>query len=181
MKLQDYSCFLSTLSIVYSIIAVFIVILRCEPITTEWATFLVSVLAIMVTLLVGFQIYSIVSIDKKIAESEKRILDKVTKSIKFSMDSIHFYMQFISTKDKKDSSQKSLTWLFKAVKYGSKSNYDTTASISAEIIKAALSNITYVNEYIKEQWLDILSESDENEYTKELYELVSNLKTKIEV
>jgi hypothetical protein len=58
------------LSILLSIIAIVIGLLAlaascCKGINTTWATFLVTVLSVLVTLLIGFQIYSALSIERR--------------------------------------------------------------------------------------------------------------------
>lgn len=73
--------FLSVASIFISITSLCIAIIRCEPVRAEWATILIGILAILVTLLVGWQIYTIIS-----AETKFRILQKVVNETRQTVD-----------------------------------------------------------------------------------------------
>lgn len=55
---------ISLLAVTISIIALFISCLRCEPLEMDWMSVLVSILSILVTLLIGWQIYSVLDIKK---------------------------------------------------------------------------------------------------------------------
>lgn len=57
------------ISIAISILALFTAILavvRCEPIIVDWLGILVGILALLVTVLIGWQIYNVVYLDHKI-------------------------------------------------------------------------------------------------------------------
>lgn len=59
---------ISLLAIIISIIALLISWLRCEPLEMDWMSVLVSILSILVTLLIGWQIYSVLDIKKTVKE-----------------------------------------------------------------------------------------------------------------
>ena len=59
---------ISLLAVTISIIALFISCLRCEPLEMDWMSVLVSILSILVTLLIGWQIYSVLDIKKTVKE-----------------------------------------------------------------------------------------------------------------
>ena len=55
---------LSFLSLVVSIVALFLACIRCEPITADWMGVLVGVLSLLVAMLLGWQIYTLMDIRK---------------------------------------------------------------------------------------------------------------------
>ena len=59
---------LEWMAIVISIVALSVALFRCEPITHEWMGVLVGVLAVLVTVLVGWNIYTFIDISKRAKE-----------------------------------------------------------------------------------------------------------------
>jgi hypothetical protein len=64
---------LAIFSTVLSIVAILIAWVRCEPITADWMSILVSVLAILVTTLIGWNIRNIIDLKQKEAQIEGEI------------------------------------------------------------------------------------------------------------
>lgn len=52
------------LSITLSLAALLFSIIRCEPLTLDWATFLVTILSAIVCALIGWQIYTLIDLRK---------------------------------------------------------------------------------------------------------------------
>lgn len=75
---------LSILSLMISLAAIFLAYFRCEPIKTDWATFLVTILAGMVALLIGWQFLNALEINKKISTFEGVFDEKMQIVIKDS-------------------------------------------------------------------------------------------------
>lgn len=58
----------STISVAISLIALSISICRCEPIKMDWLGVLVGILSLLVTAILGWQIYSVIDIKKTVSE-----------------------------------------------------------------------------------------------------------------
>lgn len=58
----------SVLAVIISLIALSISILRCEPLEMDWFGVLVGILSLLVTTLLGWQIYSVIDIKKTVDE-----------------------------------------------------------------------------------------------------------------
>lgn len=57
---------LSGISIILSLTAISLVLLRCEPVDADWAAIEVTVLSVLVTILIGWQIWNVIKIEEKI-------------------------------------------------------------------------------------------------------------------
>lgn len=67
---------ISIIAFIASVLACVYVLLRCEPVTADWLGILVGVLTLLVTLLVGWQIWQTVDMRSKIDSVD----DKIKKS-----------------------------------------------------------------------------------------------------
>lgn len=65
------------IAIILSIIAIIIATIRCEPITLDWMGVLVGILSLLVTILLGWQIYNALRIEHQIKNFENKIEDKI--------------------------------------------------------------------------------------------------------
>ena len=70
---------ISTVSLIVSAAAICLVLMRCEPIEAEWAAIEVTVLSVLVTLLLGWQIWSVVGFEKRVNNINERIDKQVVK------------------------------------------------------------------------------------------------------
>lgn len=61
---------LSVISIVLSLTAISLVLLRSEPVKADWAAIEVTVLSVLVTILIGWQIWNVLKIEEKIKEHQ---------------------------------------------------------------------------------------------------------------
>lgn len=61
MKYWKFGIFLS---VVLSVIALLLSIIRCEPITLDWATLLVTILSALICAIIGWQIYTLIDLRK---------------------------------------------------------------------------------------------------------------------
>lgn len=68
---------LSCLAFVISLSALLICSFRCEPITADWMAILVGILALLVTFLVGWQIYKTIEISQFMNNYSKIVDDKI--------------------------------------------------------------------------------------------------------
>jgi hypothetical protein len=75
---------LSVISLIVSIIAIGIAIIRCEPITVNWMAILVGVFSMLVTVLIGWNIYSVIDLKKY-----KREYNKLSKIIEKETNYLH--------------------------------------------------------------------------------------------
>ena len=53
-----------TLSLIISVISIVISVVRCEPIYTDWIGVLVGILSLLVTILMGWNIYQVIDLNK---------------------------------------------------------------------------------------------------------------------
>lgn len=67
----------SLISAALSIIAICLVLLRCEPVEADWAAVEVTVLSVLVTLLIGWQILNVLKIDDRMKEQKKSVDEKM--------------------------------------------------------------------------------------------------------
>lgn len=106
MKKENWALFLSIIAVAISVGCYFT---KTEPISYDYMSILVGVLSLLVTTLIGWQIYNVIYIDSKINKSLKRaiddqceIIDKRTKSAKdeaigtslFNVGQAMFYNKF---------------------------------------------------------------------------------------
>lgn len=90
---------LSCLAFVISLFALFICSFRCEPITADWMAILVGILALLVTFLVGWQIYKTIEISQFMKNYSKIVNEKIDEvsgdinhiiaSFEYTLDSHH--------------------------------------------------------------------------------------------
>jgi hypothetical protein len=78
MKKQIY--LISILSLIVSIVALCIAIVRCEPIEANWYAILITVLGLLVTVLIGWQIAHYLIAQEEIKSLRKRTAELVYKS-----------------------------------------------------------------------------------------------------
>lgn len=71
---------LSIFSLLISIVALCIAIVRCEPIEANWYAILITVLGLLVTILIGWQIAHYLIAQEEIKSLRKRTADLVDKS-----------------------------------------------------------------------------------------------------
>ena len=62
---NNASLTISVISLVVSLISVSCVLLRCEPMTMDWMGMLVGILSLLVTILIGWQIYNVLQVSKE--------------------------------------------------------------------------------------------------------------------
>lgn len=70
----------SWLTFLIAIVALCLTIARCEPITIDWATILVGILAILVTTLIGWQIFQVVNINRVILTIKREVIKTTDKA-----------------------------------------------------------------------------------------------------
>jgi len=77
---KEYSIWISIVSLLLSVIAVCVAVWRSPELDFDYQGVLVGVLSLLVTVLIGWQIYSIVDFNRKIADIERKsdILQKIS-------------------------------------------------------------------------------------------------------
>ena len=90
-------------SILLSISALCVSILRCEPMTADWLGILVGVLSLLVTFLLGWQIYTLIDI-RKIQQDVKRNKAEMTLEAHKRLGEAHyalwaFYLNSIENRE----------------------------------------------------------------------------------
>lgn len=68
---KEYSIWISIVSLLLSVIAVCVAVWRSPELSFDYQGVLVGVLSLLVTILVGFQIYNSIDVNRKMAEIEK--------------------------------------------------------------------------------------------------------------
>lgn len=82
MKKENWILIVSSIALVISVIAICISLLRSQPLEVEWANFLVAILSILVTLLIGWQISNYITFYKDIEHKMEKITDeKISKML----------------------------------------------------------------------------------------------------
>lgn len=76
---------ISFISAALSITAISLVLLRCEPVEADWAAIEVTVLSVLVTILIGWQIWNVIKIEEKIRE-HKTFFDEKMKEVSKEFD-----------------------------------------------------------------------------------------------
>lgn len=69
--------FISWIALLLSISAILLFILRCDPIEAEWMSILVGILSLLVTFLVGWQIYKTIEVSQFVANYSKIVDNKI--------------------------------------------------------------------------------------------------------
>ena len=70
---------ISTVSLIVSVVAICLVLMRCEPIEAEWAAIEVTVLSVLVTALLGWQIWNAIRFEERMNDVNKRFDDKMLR------------------------------------------------------------------------------------------------------
>lgn len=78
---NNASLTISVISLVVSLISVSCVLLRCEPMTMDWMGMLVGILSLLVTILIGWQIYNVLQVEKKIHDVLGNAIGETTKKM----------------------------------------------------------------------------------------------------
>lgn len=90
---KEYSIWISIVSLLLSVIAVCVAVWRSPELSFDYQGVLVGVLSLLVTMLVGFQIYNSIDVNRKMAEIEKVSRDTAriesSKSIHATKSCIH--------------------------------------------------------------------------------------------
>ena len=82
MKKENWILTVSSIALIISVIAIFISFLRSRPMEVEWANFLIAILSILVTLLIGWQISNYITFYKDIERKMGKITDeKISKML----------------------------------------------------------------------------------------------------
>ena len=70
----------SLISFFISIMALLISVIRCEPLEADWISILIGILSLLVTILIGWQIYTVLDIKRTINEikSKSNIIQEET-------------------------------------------------------------------------------------------------------
>lgn len=76
---------LTAISIVLSLTAICLVLIRCEPIEADWAAAEVTILSVLVTILIGWQIWNVLKIDERIKE-DRNFFDEKMKEVSKEFD-----------------------------------------------------------------------------------------------
>lgn len=76
---KECSIWISIVSLLLSVIAVCVAVIRSEPLQIEWASLLVGALSALVAATVGWQIYNSISINKKVDGIEETAA-RITKT-----------------------------------------------------------------------------------------------------
>ena len=71
----------SIISLLLSIIAIVLSVMRCEPIILDWIGIFVGILSLLVTVLIGWNIYNVIDV-KKTIEKQNAEIRKMEMSIK---------------------------------------------------------------------------------------------------
>lgn len=89
MKKENWSLLLSSIAIITGVLSICVSFYRTPELGFDYQGILVSILSLLVTTLIGWQIYNVIYIDAKVKKSLKRaiddqyeIIDKRTKSAK---------------------------------------------------------------------------------------------------
>ena len=79
---------LSIISIIVSVIALFIAYFRCKPLEANWPGILVGILSVLVTVLIGWNISSLLDVKELAREMEKRIKESKENELQLGV-SLH--------------------------------------------------------------------------------------------
>lgn len=77
------------LSVIVSVTALAISIIRCEPMSMDWATFLVTILSALICALIGWQIYTLIDLRKIQKELQATKLHSLLESERNSTITCH--------------------------------------------------------------------------------------------
>lgn len=94
-----WSCYLSVGAIIISIVAIIIAAPRYTPVSIDYLGVITGVLSILVTTLLGWQIWTVISIDKKIndsIESMKKNIGKELSKVEERANNIILYANTMS-------------------------------------------------------------------------------------
>lgn len=93
---------ISVAAIVISVAALCLVACRVEPLTMDWMGILVGVLALLVTVLIGWQIYTFIDIDKRAKELSRLTFEAAVsteKSLALSEDAAACIYSYLLIKE----------------------------------------------------------------------------------
>lgn len=156
---------ISTISLIVSVVAICLAIMRCEPIEAEWAAVEVTVLSVLVTLLLGWQIWSVVGFEKRVNSINDRIDKQV---IKIANDFNHITTANEYKWNAADilcdptDPANSVKWWIKALEEASKTETD---GINEAVIDNILTSVDEDIEYFFRNKKDLfLTESEKERY-----------------
>lgn len=156
---------ISTISLIVSVVAICLVLMRCEPIETEWAAIEVTVLSVLVTLLLGWQIWSVVGFEKRVNNINDRI-DKQVVKIASDFNHITTASEYKWNAadilcDPTDPAN-SVKWWIKALEEASKTE---TACINEAVIDNILTSAKEdIDYFISNKKVLFLTESEKEKY-----------------
>lgn len=130
-------------ALVIALTALAFSICRTEPLTWDWIGILVGVLALLVTALIGWQIYSAIDFDRKI-KSVKELTELINRQIALtnlssSMASSDFYYQ-LCTNDMRNIGFKYIQHSLFAIRYASAMGDFATCNILVKSILEVIVN-----------------------------------------
>lgn len=88
MKKENQSLVLSGVALLFSIVAILVAYFRCEPMTADWMGILVGILSLLVTILIGWQIYSVMQVERKMNDTMTKAIDNMNDTIVKAIDDI---------------------------------------------------------------------------------------------
>lgn len=156
---------ISTVSLIVSAAAICLVLMRCEPIEAEWAAIEVTVLSVLVTLLLGWQIWSVVGFEKRVNNINERI-DKQVVKIASDFNHITTASEYKWNAadilcDPTDPAN-SVKWWIKALEEASKTETDgINEAVIDNILTSANEDIDYFNNNHRDLFL---TESEKEKY-----------------
>ena len=148
-----WNIILHIVSILISICALCFAYLRCEPLEKDWLGILVGVLSLLVTILLGWNIYQIISVDKRIKDkiniAEKRFKKDTAiwnlKSLSYAVSNSYYSSCY-------DNAILLLSFIPKHLEYGMLHN-------DAKVINEQILSINKVLDVIEDEKIKISDES----------------------
>ena len=143
-KRVNWALGLSAIALVISLISVCIAVFRSKPIEIEWASLLIAILSVLVTVLITWQIYNYIHFHAEIHQKVSIIVDEKVNGMLHAIKGYaigHFCTALFCKGD-----EKSLDEAFEALTEVCKSNgVDTSGEINDFVIRIILQIIQDIN------------------------------------
>ncbi len=167
---------ISFISATLSISAICLVLFRCEPLEADWVAIEVTVLSMLVTILIGWQIWNVLKIDERIREDRKSFDEKMKdvskefdeKMIKIANDINHiaianeYKWESLNMISDPDDPAKSVEFWLKALEEVSKTE---TPGVNQSTISAILERAKeYIDYFDQEGKVLSLTKAKKEEY-----------------
>lgn len=170
----------SVLAILISLVALFLSFIRCEPLHVDWAGVLVGCLAILVTVLLGWQIYTAININATLTEIDKQKeaihVESEVKSCLISMSLSDFYYHLLTNKVEDDLVFKYINQKIESLLHASNiGNMDLCNIITKTLLETIPPGSVFLSEYNKKLLFDLLSRVKRTDEIKGYMELVKTL------